>query len=376
MFTLFNFYSHRRAQQLAAILPTFKRPNDCILMGDLNAHHPQWQGPLLSTVNIWRASQAIADWFEDNKFHLQNEPSIPTHHPRNSGRPSTIDLYFSRGSTTQSVLSFAVDHDTTSDHSAVTATLSLQMGTAPAVPRRCWCRADWGLFDSRVQSAGMDLSQLQGKDDTLRAITNITRLIHQAIDEAVPLRVPRRVAAPWWNHSLTLAKQSVKRADRCARLHPTATNLEDSQAKRSKWSNMVRNAKTAYRIHQLESVSTRTVWKTLKHHNTHHKPIPPLDGKSDFRGKCDVLRKALFPDMVQQSPLPPNLLTSKKDLRYYISSVTIYETQLAITQLKYGTSVGPDNITYSTLRRFHEATPYLLPHLFTACLRYAAHPSE
>jgi len=49
---------------------------------------------------------------------------------------------------------------------------------------------------------------------------------------------------------------------------------------------------------------------------------------------------------------------------------------LAISHLKYGTSVGPDNITYDTLCRFHEAAPHLLPHLFTACLRYAAHPPE
>jgi len=74
---------------------------------------------------------------------------------------------------------------------------------------------------------------------------------------------------------------------------------------------MVRNAKTAYRIHQLVTVSTRTVWKTLKHHNTHHELVPPLDGRSDFHGKCDVLWKALFPDTIQRTPLPPNILTSE-----------------------------------------------------------------
>jgi hypothetical protein len=140
---------------------------------------------------------------------------------------------------------------------------------------------------------------------------------------------------------------------------------------------MVRNAKTAYRIHQLETVSTRTVWKTLKHHSTHHKPIPPLDGQSDFQGKCEVLQNTLFPNIIQQTPLPPNLrLTSKKDLRHFKSGVTAFETQLAITHLKYGTSVGPDNITYGTLRRFHDAAPDVLPHLFTVCLEYATHPPE
>jgi len=139
----------------------------------------------------------------------------------------------------------------------------------------------------------MDLSQLQGTDDTLRAVTNFSCLIHQAVDEAVPVRTARKAAAPWWNHSLTLAKQSVKRADRRAHLHPTDVKLKASQYKRHKWSILVRNAKSAYRIHQLEATSTRTVWKTIQHHNTHHKPIPPLQGRSDFKGKCQVLRNLL-----------------------------------------------------------------------------------
>jgi len=224
----------------------------------------------------------------------------------------------------------------------------------------------------------MDLSQLQGPEDTLRAITNIMELIHQAVDAAVPFKRPRKSEVPWWNYSLTLAKQSVKRADRRARLQPTDTNLKDSQHKRHKWSTMVRNAKIAYRIHQLEATSTRTVWKMIQHHNTHHKPIPPLDGQSDFIGKCDALRNALFPTVntQPQPPLPANIVTSRKDLHQQTSQVTAMEIQLAVIHLKYGTSVGPDNITYDTLRHFNEAAPHLLSNLFTACLAYAVHPPE
>jgi len=183
-------------------------------MGDLNAHHPWWQGPLPQTSRISHTSQTITNWLEDNNFHLQNELAIPTHHPRNGGCPSTIDLCLSQGSPTQSFLTLAVDHDTTSDHSVITVTLSLPTATIPVAPRRCWRRANWERFDFGVQSAKMDLSQLYGTDDTLRAITNITRLIHQAVDEAVPVKTPWITTVPWWNHTLTLAKQSVKRADR------------------------------------------------------------------------------------------------------------------------------------------------------------------
>jgi len=124
-FTLYNFYSPGRPEALAAILPSLKLPTNCLLMGDLNAHHPWWQGPLPSTARISAASHKIANWFKDNNFFLHNETAIPTHHPRNGGRPSTIDLCFSQGSTTQSIFALAVNHNTTSDHSSITATLAL-----------------------------------------------------------------------------------------------------------------------------------------------------------------------------------------------------------------------------------------------------------
>jgi len=262
-FTLFNLYSPGRPEPLANILPTIKLPTDCILMGDLNAHHPWWQGLLAQTLRTSQASYMIANWLEDNNFHLQNQPGIPRHHPRNGGQPSTIDLCLSRGSMTQSILTLSIDHETTSDHSALIISLCLPSTIARILPHRYWRKADWGKFDDRIKSAGMDLSHLQGTNDTLRAITNITKLIQQAIDEAVPLKRSRQMEAPWWNHSLTLARQSAKRADRRAHLQPSDANREDSQYKRHKWSIMVRNAKTAYRIHQLKASSTRTVWKTI-----------------------------------------------------------------------------------------------------------------
>jgi hypothetical protein len=78
----------------------------------------------------------------------------------------------------------------------------------------------------------MDLSNLQGKEDTLRAITNITNLIHQATKAAVPEKGGRqKTEAPWWNHSLTIAKQAVKRADRQTRRNPSQANYTDSQTK-------------------------------------------------------------------------------------------------------------------------------------------------
>src|SRR3978361_75087 len=123
-FTLFNLYSPGRPEPLASIINTIQLPKNCILMGDFNAHHVWWQGPLPQSARTSAATHSIVDWLKNNNFHLHNKPGIPTHHPRNGGNPSTIALCFSRASITQSILALAIDHDTTSDHSSITTTHS------------------------------------------------------------------------------------------------------------------------------------------------------------------------------------------------------------------------------------------------------------
>jgi len=77
----------------------------------------------------------------------------------------------------------------------------------------------------------MDHSNLQGTEDTLRAVTNITHLIQEATDRVVPIKDTRKQEAPWWNYNLTLAKRAVKRADRRGRCIPTDANGKNSQHK-------------------------------------------------------------------------------------------------------------------------------------------------
>jgi len=141
---------------------------------------------------------------------------------------------------------------------------------------------------------------------------------------------------------------------------------------------MVRAAKTAYRIKQLQSANYKNTWKTIRHHNTHHRPIPPLEGQTDFKAKCASLRNALFPAVnnLPRQPLPPNFLTSKLDMYQQTYPVTSREVSLAITHLKYGTSVGPAGISYTMLRYLHGSAPGILPLLFEACLVHTVHPPE
>jgi hypothetical protein len=124
---------------------------------------------------------------------------------------------------------------------------------------------------------------------------------------------------------------------------------------------MVRNAKTSYRTKQLQNTTTKTVWKTIQYHNTHHQSIPLLEGHTEFKAKCASLHAVLFPatNHLPRLPIPTNFLNTKKDLRHHTYGVTTLEVQLAISRLRYGTSVDPDGISYKTLRHLHEAEPTL-----------------
>jgi len=159
----------------------------------------------------------------------------------------------------QSILVVGINHNTTSDHSSITITLSLPSSLEKITPQHAWHKATWDAFTSHSQSADMDISNLGAKEDTLHAISNITILIHQAIDIAVPFREPGKKVAPWWIHSLMLAKRAVKQADSHAGQNPTAINREDTHLKCSHWSTMVQQAKNTYRIKQVQSASTTTV---------------------------------------------------------------------------------------------------------------------
>jgi hypothetical protein len=244
--------------------------------------------------------------------------------------------------------------------------------------RRNWHKANWTAFHDHIRAADLDLTNLQRQADTLRAVSNIMTIIKEATDIAVPISRSRYSGAPWWNHRLTLTKRSVKRVAKRARLQPSTITRADSQTKYQHWTKMVQTVKAAYRIKQLQSTTTKSVWKTLHHHNTHHRPIPPLEGQTDFQAKCDVLRSALFPAVnnLPRQKLPDNFLSSKLDMYQQNRQVTAREVQHAITRLKYGTSVGSDGISYTTLCQLHEATPRTLPLLFNAYLVYTIHPPE
>jgi hypothetical protein len=118
-FSLLNFYSPGHPKHITQLLTTRfpMPPESCILLEDLNAHHPWWSAERdldsAARRKSSRESNVLAAWLEQHHFTLHNEPGIATHFPdriRNSKAvPSVIELALSRGAFQNRVTSWAID---------------------------------------------------------------------------------------------------------------------------------------------------------------------------------------------------------------------------------------------------------------------------
>jgi hypothetical protein len=74
-------------------------------------------------------------------------------------------------------------------------------------------------------------------------------------------------------------------------------------------------------------------------------------GETSFEGKCKVQREALFPDKSEKnSEIPPTFVTPLDNLSNNFADVTPKEIYRTLGRLKTDTAVGPDRISYSTVR--------------------------
>jgi hypothetical protein len=154
-FSLLNFYSPGHPKHVAQLITTrFRTPPDsCILLGDLNAHHPWWSAgrDLDSTArrNVSRESNILAEWLENLHFTLHNEPGALTYFPdrltQQNASPAVIDLALSRGGITDRITAWAMDEAHPSDHRTIALYLSLDgLEATEMEPQhfRDWRKAD------------------------------------------------------------------------------------------------------------------------------------------------------------------------------------------------------------------------------------------
>jgi ribonuclease HI len=389
-FTLYNIYSTGgRDTAFANLIKTFQPEQNCIMIGDFNCHHPWWFGNIKSTKNNIKSrsisvnANSIVEWLEDNAFVLHNAPGVGTHYPRGTKthRPTVIDLSFSRGTISEKIDQWIVDHDSTSDHSITGLLLSLpiddqNIATNELVDRyRAWSRADWTTFGDYLSSKNMDFSNIGSKEETQRAIDSLYTCIQEGLDKAVPIVSKKSKYAPWWSANLTWLTTKLKRARQRFRNNPSTENEKTVISSKITWEHAIKNAKNRHWKMKLENLNQNEIWTVQKKHSrVHTRGIPDLDGASAFIEKCNKLRSTLFPTPeIDELEIPDDFVGSNADMTDTFFEVSRAEIIRALDNSNRNSAVGIDQITYKTLIQLDEAVPSVLPLLATAVFKYGYH---
>jgi hypothetical protein len=144
-------------------------------------------------------------------------------------------------------------------------------------------KSNWSIFADIIRKSSQDLSNLNSREETLRATTNTITIIKKAIDAAVPVITPKNRHTPWWTQNLNLLQERLKRAKRRHRADPTEEREFQCASLESAWKRALNHVQRRFWYQKLERSGQSSLWKTVRKHKTHHRPIPPLMGGSPLR---------------------------------------------------------------------------------------------
>jgi hypothetical protein len=190
--------------------------------------------------------------------------------------------------------------------------------------------------------------------------------LRNVIDIAVPTYTPRTKIAAWWTPNLTILRKKITQSKSRLRRSFSDEELPRWNKFETASSRAVRKAQSMYWDKRLSSINQSDIRKFIRRVAAHKKPIPPLLRCSDFEGKCNRLRTALFPP-ISRTPNPLPLLEPPfDDLTSGESVVTPKEASQILKHCQDGTAPGHDGISYKYIARLHQRLPLVLPVLYNS----------
>ena len=187
---IYNIYRKERQTLDMGELLSHATRQPCLVVGDLNAHHPILRSP--SNTNA--AGIHLAQLLEDLPLIKLLNDGQPTHN-----RGGRLDLTF----TTDALASeaeWSLHPTLTSDHFAIQIELQLDRPETPLPPPK-WNiqKADWGLFRATMDNWWANYSP---PEDLNQREADFTQAITNAADTAIPKTTPsHKFRKNWWFYS-------------------------------------------------------------------------------------------------------------------------------------------------------------------------------
>jgi hypothetical protein len=126
-------------------------PQRCIIIGNLNTHHPLWN----SRVRYPTRADELVTLIEEHGWHLANTPDTPTYDYRKVIGSSVLDLMLAAPAVAREVSNWAVDEEnhTGSNHEVVLFQISMLYPDAEyetPEPHLNWHKTNWDTFSSTL----------------------------------------------------------------------------------------------------------------------------------------------------------------------------------------------------------------------------------
>ncbi|EDN04471.1 predicted protein [Histoplasma mississippiense (nom. inval.)] len=387
VFNVYNEVGTDTLSTMAEAIRALNSPEDIIVLGDFNLHHPLWssthrhggRGP---------SAQGLLTVIEEFQLQLLTEPGTPTHRWKDG--ESTIDLTFASEDLADRVTHCKVDREVDCDSDHLPIALVFDWNWQPVNPtrKRLWTKTNLELLrktvETRLPRPG-DTTELKNKDGIDKFVSTIIRALEAGIAASTPWSKPSpRSIAGFDQECKDICTEVQQLRQRWQRSRQDEDYEAYREARNRKGRHIQKILRNTHRQRVEEaSASQSGLWNLVKWAKNRHDITPActpalvkLDGGSAHRPeeKAEVLRQTFF---------PPPLQADLSDIGGYeypppieCPDITVAEIEKAVRRASPNKAPGADGITNGIL---HQTLDILLPSLhklFNACLEQGYCPTH
>lgn len=357
-----------------------------IIAGDFNAKHKAWNNNKFDYKGIDLFNLCSKSNFE---IHGPNGPTlIPSR-----GNPSAVDLVICK-----SILGLdnpMVDNSLSSDHCPIQFRIPINP-TRNDIRIFNYSKADWKMFreilTDKVRVLNKDLPCLNSSQLVDDCISQFVTGIHEAMDRAIPKKLPYKYKYPYSKTLHILTKERNFYRNKFLRTgNPSFKSAKNQLDRLIKLETVKLNHKSFN--DKIASLDTKdlSLYQFAKYFKCKSSGIPPLKNKNSElvysdKDKADTLAEAFLSchltsfhmASVKENAVKKAVAKVEREKISIKSSETISELEVkeAVFELKARKAPGPDSIPNFVIQAFPDTARKLMTRIFNDCLKISYFPSE
>ena len=397
-FSIFSIYNPPDSDSSISLLQSaLCGPNvlgsPCILAGDFNLHHPLWSGPNMPQCTRRSDAACLLQVLAEHALLPALPEGTPTFFSDAHRTRSTLDLVFAPNSVIELITRCEMGFSHGSDHRSVEIELRLDAPTVSPPVRKNWRETDWEAYRDNVgclwRTREMHARSHELGDACTDCIdsfaSDITDILVQAADGAVPVAKPCLYSKRWWTPELTTLKCTARRlSNQAAQRRASWEDVVAACTASREYHTAIRCQKRLHWRTYVESATEQTIWQASKYvtqapEDTLASQLPALklpDGS--VTQSCPEKRDAL---MAQFFPAPPpaslsDIAEVEYDDQLLFTPFSGAEVEAALENLSPFKAPGPSGIPNAALKECAAIIAPVFTNLINRCLALGHHPAK